>query len=188
METSLSLLERMRSAHEGAWERFVQIYSPLVYSWCRRSGLDAESSQQVSSDVFNVVFLKLDQFRPGRFRSWLRTIVRSKLVDLARLRNSDSAGVGGSTHRRAIEASPTPEALDEDELQDAREVSFIFKQAVQLIKDEFPSHYWEIFQAYVIDDVATEDVAKRFEVSRDLVYQVKRRVITRLRSELSGLL
>ncbi|MEO1527830.1 MAG: sigma-70 family RNA polymerase sigma factor [Planctomycetota bacterium] len=178
----------MKSQTPGAWDRFIHIYSPLVYSWCRRSGLDGEGAQDVSSEVLNTVFSKLDQFEPGRFRSWLRSIVRTKIVDYVREKGSHRVGVGGDLNLEQLVMTPAPESLDEDEFQDAREISFIYIQAVDLIKDEFPHHYWEIFEAYVIREKSPVEIADRFGVSRDLVYQVKRRVLARLRQELDGLM
>ncbi len=49
MKTPASLLERMRQpANPDAWERFVALYAPLIYSWGCRAGLqDADAADLV---------------------------------------------------------------------------------------------------------------------------------------------
>ena len=37
--TSSTLLHRVRSRDPAAWQRFVNLYGPLVYHWGRRAGL-----------------------------------------------------------------------------------------------------------------------------------------------------
>ena len=42
-QTSLSLMERLRQFpwNTEAWERFVELYRPKIYGWCRAWGLQA---------------------------------------------------------------------------------------------------------------------------------------------------
>jgi hypothetical protein len=42
--TPVSLLERLRDpgAQQAAWERFVELFTPLLFSWSRQLGLQAE--------------------------------------------------------------------------------------------------------------------------------------------------
>jgi RNA polymerase sigma-70 factor (ECF subfamily) len=77
-KTPTSLLERLREPFSpGAWERLVSLYSPLIYAWGRRIGLQ----DQDAADLVQEVFLKLVQVLPTfsydarkGFRRWLRTV------------------------------------------------------------------------------------------------------------------
>ena len=40
-KTSLSLLERLREDDAEAWDRLADVFSPLVYTWCRQQSLPA---------------------------------------------------------------------------------------------------------------------------------------------------
>src|SRR5687768_3792442 len=43
--TSLTLLERLRQpGDQEAWTRFVQLYTPLLYHWARRAGLQEQDA------------------------------------------------------------------------------------------------------------------------------------------------
>src|SRR5437879_1120848 len=46
--TSASLLERLnKSSDEEAWSRFVKLYTPLLYHWARRFGLDSNDASDL---------------------------------------------------------------------------------------------------------------------------------------------
>jgi RNA polymerase sigma-70 factor (ECF subfamily) len=80
-----SLLEQVRAMDDGAWERLVKIYSPLVYKWCRESKIEPNVAADISQEVFIAVTRNISGFRhdleTSTFRGWLRTITRNKTLD-----------------------------------------------------------------------------------------------------------
>jgi RNA polymerase sigma-70 factor (ECF subfamily) len=50
-----SLLERVREHDEQAWRRLVDLFSPLIYDWCRGQGLQAADAADVMQEVFRSV-------------------------------------------------------------------------------------------------------------------------------------
>jgi hypothetical protein len=96
--TPASLLERLRQPGERqAWDRFVDLYTPLIYSWTCRMGLQANDAADLVQEVFIVLWHKMAEFRydPQRsFRAWLRTVMVNKAHDLRRRR--EAALRGGS--------------------------------------------------------------------------------------------
>ena len=76
--TSFSLLERLRQPSDSAaWDRFVELYTPLLFYWGRRAGLQSADAADLVQDVFEVLLHKLPEFQYDRqksFRSWLRTV------------------------------------------------------------------------------------------------------------------
>ena len=73
LTTSLSLLQRACNEEPKAWERLCTLYGPIVYSWCRRSGLQDSDAADVVQEVFQAVFRHLKEFqtRCGVFHAWL---------------------------------------------------------------------------------------------------------------------
>src|SRR5437016_5008771 len=98
--TSRSLLERVRADDGPAWDRLVRLYAPLVMHWCRRWDLQEQDVADVFQEVFLSVATHIADFHKDRegdtFRGWLRTITRSKVLDLFRRRGREPAGCGGS--------------------------------------------------------------------------------------------
>jgi hypothetical protein len=98
--TSLSLLQRIRDGDQAGWRRVVELYSPLVYHWCRRWGADGADADDVAQEVFQAASASVGSFRRGRegdtFRGWLRGITRNKVLVFWRGRGKHPDPVGGS--------------------------------------------------------------------------------------------
>src|SRR5262245_46603902 len=86
--TSTSLLERLRQPDAGtAWDRFVYLYTPLLYHWARGRGLQEADASDLVKDVLVVLIRKLPEFQYDRqksFRGWLRSIVLNRWRDKQR--------------------------------------------------------------------------------------------------------
>src|ERR1700684_4313721 len=83
--TRASLLVRLRDPRdEAAWTLFVDLYTPLVYGYARKQGLQDADAADLSQDVLIAVAgavgrLEYDP-RRGCFRNWLFTVVRRKIA------------------------------------------------------------------------------------------------------------
>src|SRR5262245_42123731 len=82
--TRPSLVLRLRDASDAAaWAQFVEIYTPLIFAFCRGRGLSEPDAADVSQEVLKAVAGAIPRFQydPDRstFRNWLFTVVRSKL-------------------------------------------------------------------------------------------------------------
>jgi hypothetical protein len=78
METSASLLDRLKSAPEETdWQQLVQLYTPLIRSLLRRYLSSVQDADDVVQEILSVVIRKLPHFereRTGSLRSWLRSV------------------------------------------------------------------------------------------------------------------
>src|SRR5689334_7523543 len=97
--TRCSLLLRIRNAEDQrAWEEFVEIYTPLIYSFCRQRGLQDADSADVAQEVMRAVSRAIGgfEFQPerGRFRSWLFVITRSKFNNFLEKQRKQPRGMG----------------------------------------------------------------------------------------------
>jgi RNA polymerase sigma-70 factor, ECF subfamily len=91
--TPASLLERLREPFEPeARERFVSLYTPLLYTWGRQVGLQEQDTADLVQDVFVKLVKVLPTFtyhaHKGGFRRWLRTVTLNTWRD-QRKRRSD---------------------------------------------------------------------------------------------------
>ena len=80
--TPESLLHRLRQPFEPeAWERFVSLYTSVIYSWGVQVGLQEQDAADLIQDVFVTLVQILPTFTYDRhksFRRWLRSVTLNK--------------------------------------------------------------------------------------------------------------
>jgi RNA polymerase sigma-70 factor (ECF subfamily) len=184
--TSVSLLERLRQpADKEAWERFVRLYTPLLYHWARRLGLSAEDSADLVQDVLTRLVSQLPQFTydpDKRFRGWLRTVTLNAWRDALR-RRAHTPTAGGAELPQDLQGPDTAADFDEEEYR-----QFLVRRALQLMQDQFEPTTWKACWEYMIADRPAAEVAQELGITVNAVYLAKVRVLSRLRVELEGML
>ncbi len=110
-QTSLTLMERLRQfpRNAEAWERFVELYRPKIYGWCRVWGLQEADAEDVAQDVIAKLTQKMTHFDYDRtrcFRAWLKTITQHALSDLLASR-CRALGDGPAPIHSSIEVART---------------------------------------------------------------------------------
>jgi RNA polymerase sigma-70 factor (ECF subfamily) len=177
-------LERLRRPDDpAAWARFVELYTPLLYTWARRAGLQEADAADLVQDVLTLLFRKLPEFvydRRQSFRGWLRTVTLNKLWEGRRRR---APVVVGSAALADVPASDDAAAIEEADYR-----RHLVHQALRLLQGEFPPTTWVAFREYVVADRRVEEVAAELGVRVGTVYAAKSRVLSRLRRELDGLM
>ena len=103
--THPSLLVRIRNADDDqSWCEFVEIYSPLIYGFARKRGLQDADAVDLTQEVLRIVARSIGRLeydrRRGSFRGWLFTIVRNELSDWFSRQRSDVVGSGDSSDVR----------------------------------------------------------------------------------------
>jgi RNA polymerase sigma-70 factor (ECF subfamily) len=187
-ETSSTLLARVQGMDTEAWQRFSQLYGPLVYRWCRRAGLQEADAGDIGSKVFEAVFKNIGSFsrkQPGAtMRGWLYRITENKIRDSFRI-PLGGAGEGGEEALQRLEALP---AAPIDEQVDAEDEALLLQRALELIRPGFEAKTWQAFLRMVMDEQSAEDVAKALDMTTNAVYLAVARIKRRLRQEYEGLL
>ncbi len=184
--TPVSLLQRVRKrSDQEAWGRFVRLYTPLIFHWGRKCGLQAEDAADLTQEVFATLFQKLPEFtydQHGSFRSWLRTLTLNHWRDwYKRIKNRPL--VNSSANLDEL-AGPDPSSL----LEESEYRKYLLDQALQLIQPEFQPTTWQAFRLYGLEGRPVEEVAAALGISVSTVYVAKCRVLIRLKQELAGLL
>jgi RNA polymerase sigma-70 factor (ECF subfamily) len=185
-------LVRVKAQEREAWYRLVQLYTPLVYSWCRRAQLQEADACDVGQEVFKAIWRKIHDFRrhgpEGTFRGWLRVISRSKIADFHRRRLAEEVGEGGSDALTLTQQAPAPELPDPDPESDRAEATLLYHQAIALIRNEFGEKTWLAFHSVVMDGRTPADAACALDMTVNAVHLAKSRVLKRLREEFKDLI
>jgi RNA polymerase sigma-70 factor (ECF subfamily) len=183
--TSLSLLERLRQpADRQAWARFFDLYTPLLYYWACRLGLQPADAGDLVQEVFTALLQALPRFRYDErksFRGWLRTVLVNKWRE----------GRRGQAACRPAGGTPLPDPAGPDnvaELEDEEFRHYLALRALQLMQAEFQPATWKACWECVVGGRPAPEVARELGLTVNAVYLAKSRVLRRLRQELEGLL
>jgi RNA polymerase sigma-70 factor (ECF subfamily) len=179
--TSTSLLKRLKQpgAHES-WARFVNLYTPLLFYWARRLGLQETDAADLVQDVFALLVKKLPSFdykSDQSFRGWLRTVMHNQWRKKRAALMLTDAGLSG------VADPEQPADLAEAEFQQQLTI-----RALQLMQAEFQPSTWRACWETVVCGRTGADVACELGISVNAVYLARSRVLRRLREELGGML
>lgn len=184
--TPPSLLAKVREpGDQRAWQEFVDLYTPLLYRWARRAGLQESDAADLLQDVFATLVQKLPEFQYDRhksFRAWLRTVTLNQWRDNCKRRGLQPLGPNGAV----LEEIPTTDpfgAADEEEYR-----QFLVGQALDLMQAEFQPTTWKACWQFVVCGRPAAEVARELGLSENAVYIAKSRVLRRLRQQLQGLI
>lgn len=184
--TRASLLVRIRDGNNHvAWREFVQLYSPVVYGFARKRGLQDADAADLMQDVMRSVASaigRLDYDRSqGSFRGWLFTITRNKIFSFLSARRIRPRGSGDSTTNRLLDEQPESNGdSDQWETEYQRRLAAM---AMEQIKGEFQASTWKAFWLTAVEGVAAAEAAKQTGLSAGAVYVAKSRVLARLKEE-----
>jgi len=181
LHTHPSLLIRLRDARDGAaWALFVEIYTPLIYRYCRKRHLQEADAAEVAQEVLLQVNRSITSFEyqpeRGRFRDWLGSVVRSKL---SRFFRRVRPGTNEDTHVLANLAGNYGDADWADHFNND-----LLQITLARIQPEFEEHTWQAFTKVWIENIPAAQTGKLLSIPVAMVYVAKSRVLKRLREEI----
>ncbi|MDA1054234.1 MAG: sigma-70 family RNA polymerase sigma factor [Planctomycetota bacterium] len=184
--TSTGLIERVRKQEPVAWQRLVQLYGGLVYSWCRKFGVSQTDAADVFQEVFRSVHSHIADFRrdePGQaFRGWLWTITRNKIRDHFRRTTGRPQAAGGTDAMMQLLGW----AEDQSSMSGEASPSSPLLVGLEMVQAEFEDRTWQAFWRTTVDGVPTAQVAEDLDMSVNAVRLAKSRVLRRLREQLGA--
>ena len=190
-ETSATLLQRLNDRSDSvAWQRLVDLYTPLINSWLRRQGVSAEDAEDLTQEVLGIVVREVSQFqhngRAGAFRTWLRTITINCLRQSWRSRRVRPQTTRLPDLDSALDQLEDP-ASDLSRRWDREHDEFVLHRLLDLIEPEFRPATWQAFRRQVIDGAPAELVAAELGLTVNAVLIAKSRVLSHLRRNAEGL-
>jgi RNA polymerase sigma factor (sigma-70 family) len=194
IETSDSLLGRLRgdNAHD-AWQEFFDAYWGAIMRYGCKVGLTKDQAEEVLQDTMVALIRVLPEFaydrRKGRFRNFLLTIVHRRAMYVLER---------GARNRSLVWNEALEETLSgrgrEDEGPDHEALlrwrDSLLEEALRRMRDDprLGESTFGVFEAYVIERHPAEEVALKFGVTVNAVYQVRNRLLRRLKMEVGMLM
>ncbi len=192
--TQKSLLERLATEPgEDDWELFYAKYAAVIVSFAQKQGLEEHGARDALQETMIVLVRKLPTFTydpaQGRFRNWLLTIVANKVREARRrghrerLVSLDAAPEEGDPLHERLPA----EAAHGDEAVEAAWRQSLLEEALRRVLED-PHSKAEtvaVFRACALEGRPVAEVAAAFGLKENAVYQIKNRMVNRLRELLA---
>lgn len=166
------------TGNESAWARLFDLYAGFVFSIARSKGLRDEDAD----DVVQVVFADLARMMPtfkydhakGKFRSYLIGLVHWRVKDKLRLVQRDNEQMKAYLDEVA-NLPPADKDFAEREWQTAA-----LEEALRRIKPDVRPEHYAAFVASAVEGQDTETVLRLYNLSRDNLYQIRKRLTAKL--------
>ena len=173
--------------NEAAWQRLFDLYAGFVFSIARSKGLKNEDADDVVQVVFSDLARNLPTFQydraKGRFRSYLVGLVHWRVMDKLKAGKRDAELKAAFWEDAKIAASAEDDGFSEREWQAAA-----LEEALRRIKPSVRPEHYAAFVASAVEGQDSETVAKLHGLSRDNLYQIRKRLNEKLRETIAKVL
>ncbi len=191
--TSNTLLMRLKDMDDkSAWDRFYDLYSPLVISFSLRR----KCSQAMAYDVLQETMVCLMRIMPdfqynprvGRFHSFLFKVVDSRITDAYRRNRRINLAGSETEHRQLIECLEDSRVEEPGRQWDQLWRQNLLLRALDNVREMVHPQTYRSFQMYVLEERPICVVAAELGLNANAIYQHKNRVTKMLKKELELLL
>jgi RNA polymerase sigma factor (sigma-70 family) len=178
LKTRPSLLSKVRRGDEDGWSRFYDLYEDFIHAAARGAGLSREESQDVVQETMITVRNYIATFVPdanrGKFRTWLRKIVSTRIADQYRkkARNPLNKAEPGGDHSAGDDGStsttnriPNLTEAELDRLIDRELEQAILNQARKQAKEIVALEHFQAYDLYDIHEMNAREVAESLGIS-----------------------
>ena len=172
--------------NEAAWQRLFDLYAGFVFSIARSKGLNDSDADDIVQTVFADLARNLPTFEydreKGRFRSYLTGLVNWRVMDRLKASKRD-AELKANFWEEAKAAATDDDGFSEREWQQAA-----LEEALRRIKPEVRPEHYAAFVASAVEGQDTDVVTKLYGISRDNLYQIRKRLTAKLQENLPEVL
>ena len=170
--------------NEAAWQRFFDLYAGFVFSIARSKGLNDTDADDIVQMVFSDLARNLPSFKydreKGRFRLYLAALVKWRVIDRLKAVRRDADLKADFMEEAKSAATTEDEDFEEREWQSAA-----MEETLRRIKPEVRPEHYAAFVASAVEGQDTDVVTKLYGISRDSLYQIRKRLTVKLREKLA---
>lgn len=170
--------------NEAAWQRFFDLYAGFVFSIARSKGLNDTDADDIVQMVFSDLARNLPSFKydreKGRFRLYLAALVKWRVIDRLKAVRRDADLKADFMEEAKFAATTEDEDFEEREWQSAA-----MEETLRRIKPEVRPEHYAAFVASAVEGQDTDVVTKLYGISRDSLYQIRKRLTVKLREKLA---
>jgi len=184
-QTRETLLLRLRHPEDSeSWAEFTEIYTPLLYGYCRKREISYSDTADIVQDVMRSVSIAMENFEynpsRGKFKGWLFTAVRHAVGKHFRRAARLPLSVAETAMLQSLDERVDNSQEEEWEADYQRQ---LLSWAVEKIKPEYAPRIWHAFEATALKERSPDDVASELGISKNAIAVAKSRVLQRLKEK-----
>ena len=168
----------------AAWNRLFDLYAGFVFSIARSKGLNDTDADDIVQMVFSDLARNLPSFKydreKGHFRPYLVALVKWRVIDRLKAVRRDADLKADFMEEAKSAATTEDEDFEEREWQSAA-----MEETLRRIKPEVRPEHYAAFVASAVEGQDTDVVTKLYGISRDSLYQIRKRLTVKLREKLA---
>jgi RNA polymerase sigma factor (sigma-70 family) len=172
----LTLIEAAKDDQES-FHSLVEMYSPIVYRWCRRLTENAEDIKDIMQEAFIRLYLDLPKLQNiERFHGWFRKVVVHAAYDWFR------------KYRRKLEVAEIEQAVDVTGTvwnpPDRNSVGNAFKESIRTALERLSANNRIVFTLFYEQDKTCAEIAEMLHLSENAVKNRLHRAREQVKTEL----
>ena len=177
LKTHATLLSKVRRGDEEGWHRFYEFYEGFIYSAARSAAVGEAHARDIVQETMVSVQNYIGNFVPdaknARFRTWLRTIVQSRIADYYRRRKHDALDEmrrrdGGVTEETATSPTnriPNLSEVELDRLVDEKLEQALLEEARNRVKQRARMEDYQAYDLFAVQGLGSKEVARSLAIS-----------------------
>lgn len=190
LRTNTELLHGLRDAKNDAiWRMFVDRYQPVLVTFAKRLGLSHAAAEDAAQDAL-VTFMEsfvAGKYAPekGRLRSWLFGHATNAVRRQWRKAGRERVVPQNDQSTAMLDKVPDDHSMSEvweDEWRQA-----VLGNCLDELRKISEPRTMQAFELYVLKEWPADKVAEAVGISRDAVFQAKRRLMVKMRNMLETL-
>jgi RNA polymerase sigma factor (sigma-70 family) len=198
LKTRLSLIEKLRDqSDQESWERFYDIYSPLLFRFSRSLGMTASESEDLVQETVISVSKSIGNYRyePTKcsFKGWLFMIIKRRLIDLRRFQSRRKTQLHDSLDQQEKDIDKhnlvdSGYLAPDQELWESDWELFVRERAYEILKKTAKIEHLQVFDLSVNKGLEVAEISRFLEISKASVYLILHRMRKTLKKERQTLL
>lgn len=160
------------------------MYAPLLFRYARARGLSRDDAEEVRDQCLEIVSRKMESFAysktKGGFKAWLSTIVKRKVIDMARRHREN---IADTQELRALrDPGPTPDEAWERAWRNEH-----LRYCVELVRPMVSEINFRAFGMLMLDECSVAEVTAELGLNSNQIYKAKSRVLKCVREKMAEL-
>ncbi|MGV2340884.1 MAG UNVERIFIED_CONTAM: RNA polymerase sigma factor [Planctomycetaceae bacterium] len=181
-DTSLGMLDRVRSGDDRAWSDFARKAAAILSQWARWKRLQAADADDLTHEALLVVISKIHSFKHsgrGSFRAWLRAIAWRCLCEAQNDKENLARPELAERYLRTED-----QITDLEEEFDRIQQMELLRSCMLAVQRRVRTQTWEAFQLIAIEGLTGPAAAQQLNMQLDAVHAAKARIQKLLSAEI----